>query len=44
MVYDIIEKYSEIKMVNYLNTSIIGYPYQAPIMIYIDGTVMKFMK
>lgn len=41
-VYDIIDRYPEIKRVNHFNSTPVGYQYQVSITIYVDGTMSTF--
>lgn len=41
-VYDIIEKYPEVKRVNHFNSTPVGYQYQVSITIYVDGAMSTF--
>ena len=41
-VYDIINKYSEIKKVNHFNSTPVGYRYQITLTIYVDGYLSTF--
>ena len=41
-VYDIINKYSEIKKVNHFNSTPVGYRYQITLTIYVDGNLSTF--
>ncbi len=41
-VYDIINKYSEIKKVNHFNSTPVGYRYQITLTIYVDGNLSIF--
>lgn len=41
-VYDIINKYSEIKKVNHFNSTPVGYKYQITLTIFVDGNLSTF--
>ncbi len=41
-VYDILERYPEIKKVNHFNSTPVGYQYQVSITIYVDGAMSTF--